>query len=83
MFLSEWSTPAMGAPPGANQPGNPLFGNGDLYKYWYFSTAEMRTLQYLALATQFDSGFSYNIFIVEFLYFFFLVFTFSTISLIA
>ena len=61
----------MGAPPNANQPGKLLFGNGEhlasvgqhqQYKYyiimfpWYFSTAEMRTLQHLALAPRFESG---------------------------
>ena len=27
--LPDWPAPAMGAPPKANQPGKPLFGNGE------------------------------------------------------
>ena len=27
--LPDWSAPTMGAPPKANQPGKPLFGNGE------------------------------------------------------
>ena len=27
--LPDWSAPAMGAPPRANQPGKPLFWNGE------------------------------------------------------
>ena len=43
LVLSDWSAPAMGAPPRAEKPGKPFFGNGEhlaavclqwLYKYY-------------------------------------------------
>ena len=77
----------MGASPRANQPGKPLFGNGEhlatvgehkyKFKYyiirfpWCFSTAEIRTLQHLALSPQFDMGL--NVVRIIFLFSFFAI----------
>ena len=41
--LSDWSIPAMGAPPRANQPVKPLFGKLSTYPLW-FSTSCTSTI---------------------------------------
>jgi hypothetical protein len=38
--LPDWSAPAMGAPPKADQPGKPLFGMGTTLPLWISTTSE-------------------------------------------